>query len=161
MSFNPERMNICDIIDEEVDFASNSWVKKNITVGYTPKADNFVYADRNMVRTVFRNLLSNAIKFTPENGSIQLYSKRLKQDGDYIKISIRDSGIGISKKALPNLFSLKDNYSSKGTSGEVGTGMGLLFCKEFIDIQGGSIHAESTEGKGSIFSFSLPAAIKK
>lgn len=161
MSFNPEIMNICDIIDEEVDFASNFWGKKNITVGYTPKADNFVYADRNMVRTVFRNLLSNAIKFTPENGSIQLYSKRLKQDGDFIKISIRDSGIGISKKVLPTLFSLKDNYSSKGTSGEVGTGMGLLFCKEFIDIQGGNIHAESTEGKGSIFSFSLPAAKKK
>lgn len=160
ISFNPEVINICDIIAEEVDFASNVWGKKNITVKYTHKADNFVCADRNMVRTVFRNLLSNAIKFTPEKGSVQLYSKRLKQDGDFIQISIQDTGVGISKKLLPTLFSIKDNYSSEGTSGEVGTGMGLLFCKEFIDIQGGDIHAESVVGKGSIFSFSLPAAKK-
>lgn len=160
ISFNPEVINICDIIEEEVDFASNVWDKKNITVEYTPKADNFVYADRNMVRTVFRNLLSNAIKFTPEKGSIQLHSKRLKQDGDFIQISIQDNGVGISKKLLPTLFSIKDNYSSEGTSGEAGTGMGLLFCKEFIDIQGGDIHAESVVGEGSIFSFSLPAAKK-
>lgn len=160
ISFNPEVINICDIVEEEVDFASNVWGKKNITVEHTPKADNFVYADRNMVRTVFRNLLSNAIKFTPEKGSIQLHSKRLKQDGDFIQISIQDNGVGISKKLLPTLFSIKDNYSSEGTSGEVGTGMGLLFCKEFIDIQGGDIHAESVVGEGSIFSFSLPAAKK-
>lgn len=160
ISFNPEVINICDIIEEEVDFASNVWDKKNITVEYTPKADNFVYADRNMVRTVFRNLLSNAIKFTPEKGRIQLHSKRLKQDGDFIQISIQDNGVGISKKLLPTLFSIKDNYSSEGTSGEAGTGMGLLFCKEFIDIQGGDIHAESVVGEGSIFSFSLPAAKK-
>lgn len=160
ISFNPEVINICDIVEEEVDFASNVWGKKNITVEHTPKADNFVYADRNMVRTVFRNLLSNAIKFTPEKGSIQLHSKRLKQDGDFIQISIQDNGVGISKKLLPTLFSIEDNYSSEGTSGEVGTGMGLLFCKEFIDIQGGDIHAESVVGEGSIFSFSLPAAKK-
>lgn len=160
ISFNPEVINICDIVEEEVDFASNVWGKKYITVEYTPKADNFVYADRNMVRTVFRNLLSNAIKFTPEKGTIQLHSKRLKQDGDFIQISIQDNGVGISKKLLPTLFSIKDNYSSEGTSGEAGTGMGLLFCKEFIDIQGGDIHAESVVGEGSIFSFSLPAAKK-
>lgn len=160
ISFNPEVINICDIVEEEVDFASNVWGKKNITVEHTPKADNFVYADRNMVRTVFRNLLSNAIKFTPEKGTIQLHSKRLKQDGDFIQISIQDNGVGISKKLLPTLFSIKDNYSSEGTSGEAGTGMGLLFCKEFIDIQGGDIHAESVVGEGSIFSFSLPAAKK-
>ena len=161
ISFNPETINICDTIDEEVSFASSLWQKKNITVKFTPKADNFVYADHNMVRTVFRNLLSNAIKFTPENGNIELFSKRLNQEGEFIQISIQDTGVGISKEALINLFSIKDNYSSEGTSGEVGTGMGLLFCKEFIDIQGGDIQAESVVGEGSIFSFSLPAAKKK
>ncbi len=158
ISFNPERINICDIIDSEVDIAATSWQKKNISVKYSPKADSFVYADRNMVQTVFRNLLSNAIKFTPENGNIELTSKRLNQADKFIQISIKDTGIGISKKILPTLFSIKENYSSEGTNGEVGTGMGLLFCKEFIDIQGGNIQAESTKGKGSVFSFSLPVA---
>jgi len=161
ISFDPEIINICDIIDEEVKFASNLWGKKNITVKFSPKADNFVFADKNMVRTVFRNLLSNAIKFTPENGSIQLFSKRVNENGEQIRISIQDNGVGISKKVLPTLFSIEENYSSEGTSGEVGTGMGLLFCKEFIDIQGGNIQAESTLGKGSTFSFSLPAAKKE
>ena len=161
ISFDPEVINICDIIDEEVKFASNLWGKKNITVKFSPKADNFVFADKNMVRTVFRNLLSNAIKFTPENGSIQLFSKRVNENGEQIRISIQDDGVGISKKVLPTLFSIEENYSSEGTSGEVGTGMGLLFCKEFIDIQGGNIQAESTLGKGSTFSFSLPAAKKE
>ena len=161
ISFNPEIINICDTIDEEVDFASNLWKKKNISIRDTPKADNFIYADRNMVQTVFRNLLSNAIKFTPENGTIELFSQRINQNGDFIQINIKDTGVGISKNILPTLFSIKENYSSEGTSGEKGTGMGLLFCKEFIDIQGGNIQAESTLGKGSVFSFSLPAAKRK
>lgn len=155
-AFNPEIVNICDIVSEEIDFASNLWGKKNIKIEYAPKKDNYVFADRNMVRTIFRNLFSNAIKFTPENGTIRLKNERINTDKEYIKISIEDTGIGISPKILPNLFSIKENYSSVGTSGETGTGMGLLFCKEFIDIQGGNIQAESNLGEGSTFSFSLP-----
>lgn len=160
IAFNPEIINMCDILDEEVDIASSLWGKKNISILHTPKDDNFVYADINMLHTVFRNLLSNAIKFTPVNGTIQISSERIKEGGEFIKTSMQDNGIGISPKIIPDLFKLKDNYSSKGTSGESGTGMGLLFCKEFIDIQGGTIQVESVEGKGSIFSFSLPAAEK-
>jgi len=161
IAYRPEVINICDAINEEVDFASNLWEKKNISVLYNPQPNNFVCADTNMLRTVFRNLLSNAIKFTPANGTIQLSIERIKEDGDFIKICIQDNGIGISPKLLPDLFNLKDNYSSKGTGGESGTGMGLLFCKEFIGIQGGTMHVESVEGKGSTFCFSLPAAEKK
>ncbi|MCD6091690.1 MAG: response regulator [Bacteroidales bacterium] len=156
ISFHPESVNICDTISEEIDFASNLWGKKNISILYTPKGNNFMYADKNMVRTVFRNLFSNAIKFTPEKGSIQLNIEKSFVDKNFIKVSIQDTGIGISEKMLPNLFSIKENYSSEGTSGEKGTGMGLLFCKEFVDIQGGKIQAESTLGKGSTFSFCLP-----
>lgn len=158
IAFDPEILDICDVIKEEVDFASHLWGKKKIGVKFSPKTNSFVYADRNMVRTVFRNLLSNAIKFTPEQGEIQLFSERNKEHTDLIKISIRDTGVGISKKVLPKLFTLNDNFSTAGTSGEVGSGMGLLFCKEFIDIQGGTIFAESTIGEGSTFSFTLPVA---
>lgn len=159
-NYNPESLNICDVVVEEIDFASNLWGKKNISIAYTLKTDNYVYADRNMVRTVFRNLLSNAIKFTPEKGSITMRSERVEKNGSFLKISIQDTGVGIPKDILTDLFTIKDNYSSEGTSGEEGSGMGLLFCKEFIDIQGGSIHAESIVGQGSIFSFLLPAVEK-
>lgn len=158
ISFNPEIFNICDTVSEEIDFASNLWEKKKIKIEYQAKKDNYVYADRNMVRTIFRNLFSNAIKFTPVSGTIRVNSEFEKSDKEYVKISIEDSGIGISHKILPNLFSIKENYSSVGTSGETGSGMGLLFCKEFIDIQGGKIQAESNLGKGSTFSFKLPSA---
>lgn len=161
ITYNPEIVNIREAIEEEVDLASTFWEKKNLSVSFSPKTDHFVYADGNMVRTVFRNLLSNAIKFTPEKGTIRLYSERINQNGNFIKISIQDTGIGIPGKVLDKLFSLQETFSSEGTSGEVGTGMGLVFCKEFVDIQGGSLQVESIVGQGSTFSFYLPAAENK
>ncbi|HAG15655.1 MAG TPA: hypothetical protein DCG69_03900 [Bacteroidales bacterium] len=161
LAFHCEILNICDIIQEEVEFSAHQCKRKEIQVDYSPRNDNFVFADRNMTRTVFRNLLSNAIKFTPQKGNIKLFSEHLKQGKGFVKISIRDNGVGIPKHVLPNLFSLKESYSSEGTGGEKGTGMGLLFCKEFIDIQGGKIEVESSEGIGTTFSFSLPAAKRK
>lgn len=161
IAYKPETIKVCETIEEEVDIATSHLKKKNITLLYTPNPDNYVFADRNMLRTIFRNLLSNAIKYTPEKGTIRLSGERVHQDGEFIKISIEDNGIGIPPQILPNLFTLKENYSSKGTSGEVGTGMGLLFCKEFVDMHGGSIQVESVEGEGSIFSFTLPVREKE
>ncbi len=161
ISYKPEIIKVCETLEEEVDIATSHLKKKNIALLYNPNPENFVFADRNMLRTIFRNLLSNAIKYTPEKGTIRLFSERIQQDGEFIKISIEDNGIGIPPQILPNLFTLKENYSSKGTSGEVGTGMGLLFCKEFVDIHGGSIQVESVEGKGSTFSFTLPVREKE
>jgi signal transduction histidine kinase len=112
-------------------------------------------ADRQMCRTVLRNLISNAIKFTPEKGEIRLTAA---SDGKVARISICDSGIGIEPVRLETLFDVDPEKSTDGTSGESGTGLGLVLCREFVEIQGGEINVKSTPGQGSTFSFTLPLA---
>ncbi|MBT3700552.1 MAG: HAMP domain-containing histidine kinase [Alphaproteobacteria bacterium] len=112
-------------------------------------------ADRQMCRTVLRNLISNAIKFTPEEGQIKVTAA---SDGKVARINICDSGIGVEAARLETLFDIDPEKSTDGTSGESGTGLGLVLCKEFVENQGGKIQAQSTPGEGSTFSFTLPLA---
>jgi signal transduction histidine kinase len=156
IAFHPEGINIQKIIEEEISFAHEQCSEKEIQIQHTPSHEQWAFADNKMVHTVFRNLLSNAIKFTPKKGFIKLSCNTVNKNGDQIQIKIQDNGVGIPKQVIPKLFSLAENYTTPGTKGEKGTGMGLIFCKEFTEIQGGKMEIESEEGKGSTFSFSLP-----
>ncbi len=111
-----------------------------------------IHADYNMIMTIIRNLLSNAIKFTPTNGAI--YIKSYQENGN-IKISVRDTGIGMSPDELDKLFKINSGFSKKGTNNESGTGLGLILCKEFADKNDAEIIVESRRGKGSIFCLSV------
>ena len=124
---------------------------KGIQVECKPDQSLYVYADRDMVNLVLRNLVSNAIKFTPENGRIII---KVQEKRSFIQVCITDNGVGISRENLDKLFN--EYYSSKGTSNESGTGLGLMLCKEFLSQNGGEMKVESQEGKGSTFSFTLP-----
>lgn len=112
----------------------------------------FVSADKDMINLVLRNLLSNAIKFTPENGQISIGANELYS---FVEIYVQDTGMGLSTQALQKINE-NDFYSTKGTAHESGTGLGLMLCKDFLNRNGGQMHIESEEGKGSIFSFTLP-----
>jgi signal transduction histidine kinase len=112
----------------------------------------FVYADKDMINLVMRNLLSNAIKFTPIDGSIYVEARDLRS---CIEISVQDTGTGISQEGLQRLMD-ENYYSTRGTGGEAGTGLGLMLCKEFLSKNGGRMNIQSTPGKGSTFSFTLP-----
>jgi len=110
-----------------------------------------------MINTVLRNLVSNAIKFTPIGGNITINSEIT--DG-FVKISVSDTGIGISEENLNKLFTLDQQITTIGTNQEKGTGLGLIICKEFIEKHNGIISVESKIGKGSTFSFTVPTNIK-
>jgi len=112
-------------------------------------------ADRQMLDTILRNLINNAIKFTPAGGEITL---TLNKNGDRIDVAVTDNGVGIPPEKIEQLFLIEEKTSTKGTGGEVGTGLGLHLCKELVKIHGGEISIESTVGQGSTFGFSLPAA---
>lgn len=112
------------------------------------------FADKDMINLVMRNLLSNAIKYTPGEGVITL---GVQQRGDEVEIFVQDTGDGISEEALQQI-NQHIYYTTKGTSGETGTGLGLMLCKEFLLRNGGKMHIASEVGKGSVFSFTLPAA---
>ncbi|NJO68560.1 MAG: response regulator [Bacteroidetes bacterium] len=117
----------------------------------------FAYGDMPTINTVIRNLVSNAIKFTNEGGKITLSVSVMQ---DKIQIRISDTGIGIAPDKLSHLFQLGHDVSSPGTKAEKGTGMGLLLCKEFVELNNGEIGVESELNKGSVFWFSLPSGSK-
>ena len=106
-----------------------------------------------MIDLVIRNLINNAIKFTPSGGSIKIDAARV--DG-LAWISVSDTGIGIEADRLASVFEFDNEGSTGGTDGEVGIGMGLVFCREIVENHGGTIEIESAPGKGSTFRFSLP-----
>ncbi len=114
--------------------------------------DLFVFADRNMLTTVFRNLLSNAVKFTSQNGHIKVLVK--PKNERKILISIIDDGKGLTKTEVSSIKNLLRD-STPGTAGERGTGLGLIICQEFIKLHGSELNITSTPGKGSEFSFEL------
>jgi len=118
-----------------------------------------VVADQQLTDTVLRNLVSNAIKFTHHGGKVSVQSEVVNRKGkSFCKVSVADTGVGIAPDALASLFVTGNTKFSNGTANEKGSGLGLLLCKEFVEIQGGEIWAESTPGEGSVFSFTLPLA---
>lgn len=112
-----------------------------------------VDADPDHFDFVIRNLLSNAIKFTYKGGRIT-FSAATDEDPDFIRFSVKDNGKGIKESAQIELFQ-DIQYSSDGTDGEKGTGLGLILSKEFIQANQGKIGVESREGEGSVFYFTL------
>lgn len=129
--------------------------KKGIEISNHIPENLIVNADANMLNSIVRNLASNAIKFSNKGGTINLNARPL--NSDYVEISIRDTGIGMNNGLIEKLFKLTKETGRIGTEGEPSTGLGLLLCKGFIEKHGGQIWAESEEGKGTIFYFTLPS----
>jgi signal transduction histidine kinase len=127
--------------------------RKEISLHNEVKHDISAYIDINTIGIVIRNLLTNAIKFTPIGGVIRITSY---SEGDKINIIFSDTGIGIKSENLAYLFDVNNNASSLGTEDEKGTGLGLLLCKEFTELNKGTISAESEFGIGSRFTIRLP-----
>ncbi|MCU0391047.1 MAG: tetratricopeptide repeat-containing sensor histidine kinase [Thermoflexibacter sp.] len=143
---------IAKIVEEKVALFKDIYQSKDVTLHSTIPADMVVFADENQVKIVIHNLLSNAVKFTTKGGTVIINTVN---QGEYTKISIQDTGIGMSKEEVSKLFDNRIIFSKRGTQNEKGTGLGLLLCKDFIDNQGGKIWVESEEGKGSTFFFTL------
>jgi two-component system sensor histidine kinase VicK len=108
--------------------------------------------DADKITQVMNNLISNAIKFTPQGGKITV-SMTWDQDPNFAKVSVADTGVGISKEDLPKLFRRFEQFGDQ--QGIVGTGLGLSISKEIVERHGGRIWAESAEKQGSTFSFTL------
>ncbi|MEO8795589.1 MAG: ATP-binding protein [Daejeonella sp.] len=148
----PVVFNVHELGQELTVFFKEFSSQKNIVIENRLDSNLEIFADRETIKIVLRNLISNAIKFTREGGIIQLSNK--ESDKEAI-ISIKDSGIGIKRDDLGKLFSFT-NYTTLGTSNEKGTGMGLKICKDFIELNKGSISVDSTENVGTTFSILLP-----
>jgi len=154
MSFNPESVDLFLEIKSILELFDANAGSKNITIVNNVKINTYIEADKNMIRTVLYNLISNAIKFTNQKGQVSVKSEKID---DHIEISVSDNGVGIPRENLEKLFKLDSNITTKGTSNEKGTGLGLLLCKEMIEKHNGSISVESEEGKGTTFRVIFPS----
>jgi PAS domain S-box-containing protein len=153
-TFEPSKMLLLPKISECVQLVLEPTIQKNIKVRVDIPETFEVFADKNMIGGILRNLISNAVKFTAYGGEITIKAQLLIENK--IQISVQDTGIGMSKKMMKNLFHLDGNSNRKGTENEPSTGLGLVICKDFVEKHGGNLWVESEAGRGSTFHFTLP-----
>lgn len=150
---NPDDVNVIPIIDLILELNSDEINKKQIGVVKTIQPELIIRIDPDHASFILRNLISNAIKFTPVSGKIYIESETSASDA-FIKI--RDTGIGMPKQIIDNLFQIGKTRSRRGTAGEKGSGLGLLLAGDFARKNGGVLSVESIEGKGTIFTLKMP-----
>ncbi|MFO7525290.1 MAG: PAS domain-containing sensor histidine kinase, partial [Ignavibacteriaceae bacterium] len=153
LSFTPGNSDLSKMVSQSIDTIYQRALQKRIEIINKINDPQNVYADEKSISTVLRNLLSNAVKFTRMDGKVIVESKLL--DDETIEVAVADNGVGISADNVNKLFKMEEKIGSIGTDGELSTGLGLLLCKEFIEMHGGKIWVESTENKGSTFYFTL------
>ncbi len=152
--FKPEDIQLSTLLSESTLYLNDLAHRKGIQINKLIADNMIVKADKNLLSAIFRNLISNAIKFSHQGDIVTI--KATSESENSVKISVQDTGIGMSNDLLNLLFTLDENMSRRGTSGEPSTGLGLIICKDFIEKCGGSMKVESEENIGSVFSFILP-----
>jgi signal transduction histidine kinase len=116
-----------------------------------------IVADRQMLDTILRNLIGNALKFTHTEGLVQVMAEA---KDEFVLIKVKDNGVGMRNDIKASLFRIDANYTTTGTQNEIGTGLGLILVKEFVEKHGGKIGVDSIVGEGSTFYFTIPLAIR-
>lgn len=149
---HPKTILLKDLVNQCVDLFSFVAQSKKININIFIPDDLTIYADEEMMKIVLRNLISNALKFCSEDDDINIKAERGLTK---VIVSVEDTGEGISQENIPLLFGVA-HLSTKGTKDEIGTGLGLSLCKEFIEKNGGKIYVTSIAGKGSCFWFDIP-----
>lgn len=153
IEFKPEPLDLTTILNENKALLEAQAGAKSINIEQLYQQPMPIKAHKHSVTTVIRNLLSNAIKFTPEGGAITM---NMEKEKGFVKVSISDTGVGMSPEVMDKLFRIDSKHSTKGTANEKGTGLGLILCKDFIEKNGGQIGVSSELNKGSVFYFTLP-----
>ncbi len=155
LSFNPQSLPVKTLADEILTIQAPLAAQKDITLVNEVPDNVFVFADTAMLEMVIRNLVSNAIKFTLPGGRVVIRSVK---KNTYTEIQVCDTGIGMPAEVVEQLFKLNSQFTSAGTGGERGTGLGLVLCQEYVQKHKGAIEVQSTLGKGSQFNVRFPVA---
>lgn len=153
IKLNKTKVELHTLLAENIEQFVSSAKIKNIRIEQSLESVE-LESDVEMIDTIFRNLIGNALKFTPQGGLIQIC---LDKKSDFCEVKISDNGIGMSQREMDKLFSVDSQLDSrKGTSGESGSGLGLILCKEFATLLDGTIRVESEVEKGSAFYVQIP-----
>lgn len=153
--FNPFAQPLLHVVETACQPTHMGAKNKNIMLKLAIPPQLQAFIDKNLIMTVVRNIVTNAIKFTNTGGSITVSATKL--DAEKVVLKIEDTGVGMSYEECQKLFKIDKKFSKRGTNGEIGTGLGLILSKEFIEKSGGNIKVESTQGEGTTFIIILPA----
>jgi two-component system, sensor histidine kinase and response regulator len=155
--FKENRINISDtdlhkIVEITNKHLINRATKKNIALINSVAAPTNAYADKEMMKIVLRNLVANAVKFTPGGGKVEIFSQT---DEDCIRLIVKDNGVGMTALAIARVFN-NEYYTTPGTNREIGTGLGLIICRDFIESNNGHFAISSKVNEGTSVIISLP-----
>jgi ligand-binding sensor domain-containing protein/signal transduction histidine kinase len=154
LKLHPQMTDLVALINNKIELLNLQALNKNIRIEFGSKSEAILLElDPDLMNVVIQNLLTNAIKFTPTGGKIEV---NCKIDNTHLIAFVRDNGIGISKEDAEKLFNPNIHFSTSGTENEKGIGLGMIICKDFMDIHHGKIWVESELGKGSTFFIKLP-----
>ncbi len=147
--------NLYEVVEDIRNLAESNLEEKAQELVIDIDKELELYADKDMIATIIRNLVFNSIKFSNPETEIFVEAERINQK---VQISVIDQGIGIAPENHMRIFDYEENISTNGTSGEIGSGLGLVICREFVEKNGGIIWVESQKGKGATFRFTIPLA---
>ncbi len=155
MRFTPKWIDLTLLVEENFAYYKEMADSKSIRLNTDIPMRYQASVDPKMMATILRNLTSNALKFTPEGGTVQIKVTPLDMNG--FRLSVTDTGVGMTADQQANLFRIDDESQPKrGTGGEIGSGLGLMLCKTFIDKHSGHLSIYSEPGKGSEFHLTFP-----
>ncbi|MBW1674621.1 MAG: response regulator, partial [Deltaproteobacteria bacterium] len=148
-------VQLMDILESLVEFIQARANEKNISLTLKKTNLPLINADMKSMEEVFSNLITNAIIYTPERGEVTV---RGEVKGDFVNISISDTGYGIASDELPRIFDKFYRAKTEKTRNIVGTGLGLPIVKSIVEAHNGTVKIESKEGVGSTFYVRLPVS---
>lgn len=155
-NFRLEAIDISELVEAEVERLKTTAQRKGQSIKVEAYDNGIIRADPYMLRSIFRNLLTNALKYSHHGGRVTV---RIYRQPGLWEFQVRDNGVGMGREVQDILLKIDDRKQQTGTSGEMGSGFGLLLCEDFIQRHGGHLAWESTLGKGSTFSFTIPELI--
>ena len=157
MELEPSEFNLRELIERSLVMFKEKAMKHNIKIKTdVEKEIESIVADERKIKQVIFNLLSNAMKFTPDGGKVGI---NITKADNEIRITVWDTGVGISKEDMPKLFQPFRQLETVLSKKYPGTGLGLNLCKRFVELHGGKIWGESEVGKGSEFIFTIPRSL--
>lgn len=153
IAFQPVNQKLISILKSVEEIFSPAINQKNLKFEIKITDDLEVYADTNMLVSIFQNLVSNAIKYSIPGGTIRVNALETETQ---VEITVSDNGLGMNTETINKLFKIGEDISIPGTHNEKGSGLGLILCHDFVERHQGNIVVESQLGKGSQFTISLP-----
>ena len=152
-SHEPKNLSLKKLSEQTVELFEPMASIKGIKIKQDISKNILVKADEDAMNAILRNIISNALKFSGQGDCVSIDAK--KENGNVL-LEIRDSGVGMESDAVEKIFNLNGKKIREGTEGEKGSGLGLVLCKELLELNSGNISVESVLGKGTAFLISLP-----